>query len=65
MKPDVCGAYNLLRVKDRDEPELAFRTRDGLFGPMVMQFETTNAPEDFQGYINTTISEALDDFALA
>jgi hypothetical protein len=28
-----------------------------------MQFGTTNAPGDFQGYINNAIREALDDFA--
>lgn len=41
---------------------LAFRTRYGLFEPTVMQFGTTNAPAHFQGYINITIWEALDDF---
>ena len=30
-----------------------------------MQFGTINAPADLEGYINTTIKEALDDFALA
>jgi hypothetical protein len=30
-----------------------------------MQFGTTNAPADFQGYINNTIREALDVFAWA
>jgi hypothetical protein len=30
-----------------------------------MQFGTTNAPADFQGYINDVIWEALDDFASA
>jgi len=32
---------------------------------MVIQFGTTNAPVDFQGYINNTLREALDDFASA
>jgi len=64
-KLDVHGAYNMLQVKEGDENKLAFRTRYGLFEPMVMQFGTTNAPADFQGYINNTIREALDDFALA
>ena len=32
---------------------------------MVMQFGTTNASADFQGYINNAIREALDDFASA
>jgi hypothetical protein len=30
-----------------------------------MQFGTTNAPADCQGYINNAIREALDDFASA
>jgi hypothetical protein len=30
-----------------------------------MQFGTTNAPADFQGYINNAIREALDDIATA
>jgi len=64
-KLDVCGAYDLLWVKQGDEHKLAFRTRYGLFEPIVMQFGTMNAPADFQGYINNTIREPLDDFASA
>jgi hypothetical protein len=64
-KLDVRGAYNLLRFKEGDEHKLAFRTRYGLYEPTVMQFGTTNAPADFQGYINNAIREAMDDFASA
>jgi len=64
-KLDVRGAYNLLRVKEGDEHKLAFRMRDGLYQPTVMQFGITNAPVDFQSYINNAIREALDDFASA
>jgi len=39
--------------------------RYGLFEPTVMQFGMTNAAADFQGYINTTIREVLDDSASA
>jgi len=64
-KLDVRGAYNLTRVKKGDEHKLAFRTRYGLYEPTVMQFGTSNAPGDFQGFINIAIREALDDFASA
>jgi hypothetical protein len=64
-KLDVRGAYNLLRVKEGDEHQLAFHTRYRLYEPTVMQFGTTNAPADFQGYINNAMREALDDFASA
>jgi hypothetical protein len=64
-KLDVRGAYNLVRINEGDEHKLAFRTRYGLVEPLVMQFGTTNAPADFQGYINNTIREALDVFPSA
>jgi hypothetical protein len=55
----------LIRIKEGDEAKLAFRTRYGLFEPLAMQFGTTNAQADFQGYLNDTIREALEVFALA
>jgi len=64
-KLDVQGAYNLLRVKEGDDHKWAFRTRYGLFKPMVMGVGTTNARADFQGYINNAIQEAFNKFALA
>jgi len=64
-KLDVRGAYNLHLTKERDEYKLAFRTRYGLFEPMVMQFRTTNAQADFQGYTNNALREAREDFASA
>jgi hypothetical protein len=44
---------------------LAIWKRYGQFEAMVMQFGTTNAPADIQGYINNALREALDDFASA
>ena len=64
-KLDVRGAYNLLRVKEGDEHELAIRTTYGLFEPTVMQFGIMNAAADFQGDLNNTIREVLDDFTSA
>jgi len=64
-KLTVHGAYNLLEEKELGEHELAFRTQYGLFEPTVMHFGIMNASADFQGYINNTVREALDDFASA
>ena len=64
-KLNVRGAYNLIQVKEGDEYKLAFRARYELYEPNVMQFGTTNAPADFQGYSNNAIREALDGFASA
>jgi len=52
-------------LKKGDKYKLAFLTRYGLYELTVTQFGTTNAPADFQGYINSAIREALDDFASA
>jgi hypothetical protein len=62
---EVRGAYSLLRVEEGDEHKLAFRTRYGLFEPLMMQCGLTKAPADFEGDINNTIRETLDDLASA
>jgi hypothetical protein len=64
-KLDVRGAYNVLRAKVGDKYKLAFGTRYSLFEPTIMQLGTTNPLADFQGYIDNTIWEALDDYASA
>jgi hypothetical protein len=64
-KLDMRGAYNLVQIKEGDEHKLAFRTRYGLLEPLGMQFGTTNAPADFQGYIHDAIREVMDVYASA
>lgn len=60
---DVGQSYILSNVKEGDEHKFRFQSRYSLFEPTVMQFGMTNAPVYFQGYINNTIREALDDVA--
>jgi Reverse transcriptase (RNA-dependent DNA polymerase) len=62
---DLPSAYNLIRIKDGDEWKAAFRTRYGLFEPLVMQFGLTNAPATFQHFINDTLRPFLDRFCTA
>ena len=52
---DICGAYNLVRMVEGDEWKTAFRTRYGLFESWVIPFGLTNAPADFQKFINDTL----------
>ena len=47
-KLDVRGAYNLIRMAEGEEWKTAFRTRYRLFKSLVMPFDLTNAPADFQ-----------------
>ena len=62
---DICGAYNLLRVVEGDEWKTAFRMQYGLYVSLVMPFGITNAPADFQRFINDVLYLFLDAFCTA
>jgi Reverse transcriptase (RNA-dependent DNA polymerase)/RNase H-like domain found in reverse transcriptase len=59
---DLPSAYNLVRIKEGDEWKAAFRTRYGLFEPLVMQLGLNNAPATFRHLINDIIRPFLDEF---
>ncbi|KAH9266406.1 hypothetical protein BASA83_010650 [Batrachochytrium salamandrivorans] len=50
---DLRGAYNLLRIKEGDEPKTAFITKYGQFEFLVMPFGLANAPAQFQRMMNS------------
>jgi len=62
-KLDLPGAYNLVRIRDGDQPKTAFRTRFGNFEYEVMPFGLCNAPATFQFFLNDILSEVLDKYA--
>jgi hypothetical protein len=51
-KFDICQGYNNIRIKEGDEHKAAFKTRRGLFEPMVMYFGLCNSPATFQAFMN-------------
>ncbi|KAH9246435.1 hypothetical protein BASA81_016026 [Batrachochytrium salamandrivorans] len=53
---DLRGAYNLLRIKEGDEPKTAFITKYGQFEFLVMPFGLANAPAQFQRMMNAVSS---------
>ncbi|MBW0489487.1 hypothetical protein O181_029202 [Austropuccinia psidii MF-1] len=59
-KIDLCGAYNLLRIKEGDEHLTWFRTKYGSFEYLVMPFGLTNAPAYFQNLVNDIFQDLLD-----
>ncbi|MBW0510243.1 hypothetical protein O181_049958 [Austropuccinia psidii MF-1] len=63
-KIDLCGAYNLLRIKEGDEQLTAFRTKYGSYEYLVMPFGFTNAPASFQNLVNDIFSDFLDVFVV-
>ncbi|MBW0533878.1 hypothetical protein O181_073593, partial [Austropuccinia psidii MF-1] len=57
---DLCGAYNLLRIKERDEHLTAFRTKYGSYEYLVTPFGLTNSPASFQHLVNDIFADFLD-----
>ncbi len=51
-KFDVQWGYNNIRIKAGDEEKGAFKTKYGLFEPLVMFFGLTNSPSTFQTMMN-------------
>lgn len=56
---DLRGAYNQIRIKPGDEPNTAFRTRNGLYQYNVMPFGLTNTPALCQQFVNDVCESIL------
>ncbi len=53
-----------MRIQEGDEWKIAFRTRYSHFKYQVMPFCLSNAPANFQDYINKILTETLDIFVM-
>ncbi|MBW0477414.1 hypothetical protein O181_017129 [Austropuccinia psidii MF-1] len=63
-KIDLCGAYNLLRIKEGDEHLAAFRTKYGSYEYLFMPFGFTNAAASFKNLVNDIFSDFSDIFVV-
>ncbi|MBW0536263.1 hypothetical protein O181_075978, partial [Austropuccinia psidii MF-1] len=63
-KIDLCGAYNLLRIKEGDEHLTSFKTKYCSYDYLVMPFGLTNAPASFQNLVNDIFYHLLDIYAV-
>ncbi|MBW0498388.1 hypothetical protein O181_038103 [Austropuccinia psidii MF-1] len=63
-KIDLCGAYNLFKIKEGDENLTALRTRYGSYEYLVMPFGLTNAPASLQNLVNDIFADFLDIFVV-
>ncbi|KAH6597042.1 hypothetical protein BASA50_004801 [Batrachochytrium salamandrivorans] len=56
---DLRGAYNLLRIKEGNEPKTSFITKYGQFEFLVMPFGLANAPAQFQRMMNALFRDVV------
>jgi len=57
---NLHSAYNLIRIKEGDEYETAFRTKYYHYEYLVMPFGLKNDPATFQSFINSILTPYLE-----
>jgi hypothetical protein len=63
-KVDLHSGYHQVRVKEKDIPKTAFRTRYRHYEFLVMSFRLTNTPIVFIDTMNSVFHNYLDQFTV-
>lgn len=61
---DFTSVYHQIRIWESNKWKMAFHTRYGHLEYQVMSFSLSNAPANFQGYINKIFVETLGIFVI-
>ncbi|XP_075083361.1 uncharacterized protein LOC142167105 [Nicotiana tabacum] len=64
VQPISIPPYRMLKIKEKDIPKTAFRTRYGHFEFLVMSFRLSNAPATFMDLMNRFFKPFLDTFVI-
>jgi hypothetical protein len=59
-KLDIKDGYNNIHIKEGDEHKAAFKTKYGLWEPLVMFFGLKNSPAMFQNMMNYEYRDIID-----
>ena len=60
-KLDVRWGHNNIWIRDRDQWKVAFKTKKGLFEPMVLFFRMCNSPATFQSMMDAIFNDMIDE----